>query len=486
MGGNCDRQTSKCLSSASNMLGSIFGSTKAGNINRRGRGLWPRCPNITISGPSRRAESLARPSRRPSSGRGAGPPMADTRPPLAVAYRFHRSDRAGQHAPEALGHTDSNWPNCRRGLPRSRMAWRPLLRQGGVCQDGGDGIRVETLKRYASRPLRTRSTDPAAREAGDQQKAANWAQNGTPTSLIFLRRALLGFETGRIRQDQSQVLYILCRTDAYVPTKIAPTSQGVGTAGRREARYFRARQRFGHSSSGLEPPTMVAGIARVPGALVAGEMIPSVACGGARRRPGRCCCFAVIEQKSSRRAGFCRGGNSAFEARDGGENSHNFAVFCPLTANKQRSDAPTRLAIVTLTALTFSNWRVQSINRGKDKPSIRLRPHFRSAVTVVSGLNQRSVWRMSSASFRISDAQELLSAGLRFDNRPLRQLASAIGSRKPHMGHKEMKRISGDGRRNNLSRTRGARSTIAPSRTSRRTLCLPNALQPPFTGDGAS
>ena len=148
-------------------------------------------------------------------------------------------------------------------------------------------IRVETLKRYGiEAALAPRFPDPAEREAEIRKTAADWAAKWDANSLIILRRALLGFDT---RPDfariKAKVLYVLCRTDALFPPKIAP---GVidGAEGRRGRRaLFRDRQR---SRPFVERPRarqMVAGAARVPRA--AGRQ----ACGlsGARApRPPSC------------------------------------------------------------------------------------------------------------------------------------------------------------------------------------------------------
>src|SRR5207248_8535706 len=111
-----------------------------------------------------------------------------------------------------------------------------------------------TLKRYGIEAnLAARHPDPAAREAAIRELATNWAKNWDANSLIILRRALLGFDT---RPDfakvKAKVLYVLCRTDALFPPKIAPgVIQGLQAAGV-EARYFQLDSDLGHSSSGPE------------------------------------------------------------------------------------------------------------------------------------------------------------------------------------------------------------------------------------------
>jgi homoserine O-acetyltransferase len=115
-------------------------------------------------------------------------------------------------------------------------------------------IRVETLKRYGiETALAPRFPDQAAREAAIREQAANWAGKWDANSLIILRRALLGFDT---RPDfariKAKVLYILCRTDALFPPKIAPEVFKALTAAEVEARYFELDSDLGHSSSGPE------------------------------------------------------------------------------------------------------------------------------------------------------------------------------------------------------------------------------------------
>jgi homoserine O-acetyltransferase len=115
-------------------------------------------------------------------------------------------------------------------------------------------IRVETLKRYGiETALAPRYPDPVAREAAIGKVAADWARKWDANSLIILRRALLGFDTrANFAMIKAKVLYVLCRTDALFPPKIAPdVIKALGEAGV-EARYFEIDSDLGHSSSGPE------------------------------------------------------------------------------------------------------------------------------------------------------------------------------------------------------------------------------------------
>ncbi len=141
----------------------------------------------------------------------------------------------------------------------ARLATDPEWHGGRYYGKGGaktvlTEIRVDTLKRYGTEAnLTPRYPDPAERAAALRVLAANWAKNWDANSLLILRRALLGFDT---RPDfakiKAAVLYILCRTDALFPPKIAPAvMQALGEAGV-TARYFELDSELGHSSSGPE------------------------------------------------------------------------------------------------------------------------------------------------------------------------------------------------------------------------------------------
>src|SRR5215469_9495141 len=133
------------------------------------------------------------------------------------------------------------------------MAWRPLLWKGGV-QDGADrhpGRDTEALRhrdRFGAafpRPGGARGGNPRpSRELG-RQMGRQLADHLAPR--------LLGFDT---RPDfariKAKVLYVLCRTDALFPPKIAPDVIKALTATGVEARYFELDSDLGHSSSGPE------------------------------------------------------------------------------------------------------------------------------------------------------------------------------------------------------------------------------------------
>src|SRR5438445_223260 len=103
------------------------------------------------------------------------------------------------------------------------------------------------------RTSRSVTSSPRRNPCSTISASANWAAKWDANSLIILRRALLGFDT---RPDfariKAKVLYVLCRTDALFPPKIAPDVIKALTAAGVEARYFELDSDLGHSSSGPE------------------------------------------------------------------------------------------------------------------------------------------------------------------------------------------------------------------------------------------
>jgi homoserine O-acetyltransferase/O-succinyltransferase len=142
---------------------------------------------------------------------------------------------------------------------RARLAADPDWHGGRYYGKGGaktmlTEIRVETLKRYGiEASLAPRYPDPAERDAAIRETAANWARKWDANSLLILRRALLGFDA---RPDfpkiTARVLYVLCRTDALFPPKIAPAVMQALAAAGVVAHYFELDSDLGHSSAGPE------------------------------------------------------------------------------------------------------------------------------------------------------------------------------------------------------------------------------------------
>ncbi|HEV8029457.1 MAG TPA: alpha/beta fold hydrolase [Stellaceae bacterium] len=249
--------TDKLFVLASNMLGSSFGSTNAASIDpRTGQPYGPDFPHITV-------RDIVAAQKMLLDSLGAQHLVAVGGPSYggyqsfqwAVAHPdFIDAIVPVNTAPWASVNTDKQLAEV-----AARLATDPDWNGGRYygmagCKAVLTEIRVETLKRYGiEASLAPRYPDPAAREAAIRALAENWARNWDANSLIILRRALLGFDT---RPDfakiKAKVLYVLCRTDALFPPKIAPgVMQGLAEAGV-EARYFEIDSELGHSSSGPE------------------------------------------------------------------------------------------------------------------------------------------------------------------------------------------------------------------------------------------
>ncbi|HVB15748.1 MAG TPA: alpha/beta fold hydrolase [Stellaceae bacterium] len=242
---------------ASNMLGSSYGSTNAASLNpATGEPYGPDFPAITIGDIVAAQKALL-------DGLGVKHLVAVAGPSYggyqafqwAVAYPdFMDAIAPVNTAPWASVNTDKQLAEV-----TARLAADPEWHGGRYYGKGGaktalTDIRIETLKRYGIEAnLAPRYPDPAEREAAIRAQAANWAANWDAHSLIILRRALLGFDTrpdfGRIK---ARVLYMLCRSDALFPPKIAPAvMQALDDAGV-TARYFELDSDLGHSSTGAE------------------------------------------------------------------------------------------------------------------------------------------------------------------------------------------------------------------------------------------
>jgi len=254
--------TDKLFVVASNMLGSSFGSTNAASLNpATGEPYGSDFPAIGIRDIVAAQKALLGSLGVKHLVAVAGPSYGGYQAyQWAVAYPdFMDAIVPVNTAPWASVNTDKQLAEV-----QARLATDPEWHGGryygqGSAKNGGaktvlTEIRVETLKRYGIEAnLTPRYPDPAERETAIRQLAANWARNWDAYSLIILRRALLGFDT---RPDfakiRAKVLYILCRSDALFPPKIAPAvMQALKEAGV-EARYFELDSDMGHSSSGPE------------------------------------------------------------------------------------------------------------------------------------------------------------------------------------------------------------------------------------------
>jgi homoserine O-acetyltransferase/O-succinyltransferase len=242
---------------ASNILGSSYGSTNAASINpATGEPYGPDFPAIALSDIVAAQKALLDSLGVRHLAAVAGPSYGGYQAfQWAVAYPdFIDAIVPVNTAPWASVNTDKQLAEM-----AARLATDPEWNGGRYYGKGGaktvlTEIRIDTLKRYGTEAnLAPRYPDPTERAEALRALAANWAKNWDANSLLILRRALLGFDT---RPDfariKAKVLYVLCRTDALFPPKIAPAvMQALGEAGV-AARYFEIDSELGHSSSGPE------------------------------------------------------------------------------------------------------------------------------------------------------------------------------------------------------------------------------------------
>src|SRR5437773_4485076 len=229
--------TDKLFVVASNMLGSSFGSTNAASLNPpTGKPYGPDFPAIGIRDIVTAQKALLDSLGIKHLVAVAGPSYGGYQAfQWAVAYPdFVDAIVPVNTAPWASVNTDKQLAEM-----EARLATDPEWHGGRYYGKGGaktvlTEIRIETLRRYGTEAnLAARYPDPAERAAALRALAENWAKNWDANSLLILRRALLGFDT---RPDfakiNAAVLYILCRTDALFPPKIAPgVMQALADAG---------------------------------------------------------------------------------------------------------------------------------------------------------------------------------------------------------------------------------------------------------------
>jgi homoserine O-acetyltransferase len=242
---------------ASNMLGSSFGSTNGATVSpATGRPYGPDFPAITIRDIVTAQKFLLDSLGVRHLVAVAGPSYGGYQAfQWAVAYPdFMDAIVPVNTAPWASPNTDTQLAEV-----TAQLATDPEWHGGHYYGKGGaktvlTELRVETLKRYGiDAAMAPRFPDPNEREAAIHRTAAEWAAKWDANSLIILRRALLGFDT---RPDfaniKAKVLYVLCRTDALFPPKIAPDVMTRLAEAEVEARYFEIDSELGHSSSGPE------------------------------------------------------------------------------------------------------------------------------------------------------------------------------------------------------------------------------------------
>jgi homoserine O-acetyltransferase/O-succinyltransferase len=248
--------TDKLFVVSSNMLGSSYGSTSPASLNpKTGKPYGPDFPPITV-GDIVRAQKLLLDSlgikhlvavAGPSYGgfqtfqwAVTFPDFMDGLVPVVTAPAYQGGERALEQM-------------------RAELAMDPHWNEGWYYDNGGVAtvmtqMRVATLKRYGiEAQLASTFPDPVAREAAIVKAAEPWVQAFDANSLLTLRQALVSFDTTpQFKAIKAKLLYVLSRTDALFPPKIAPAVMDQLKAAGVDANYVEIDSDLGHLASGLD------------------------------------------------------------------------------------------------------------------------------------------------------------------------------------------------------------------------------------------
>jgi len=244
---------------ASNMLGSSYGSTNAASINpAAGEPYGPDFPAITI-------RDIVAAQKRLLDSLGVRHLVAVAGPSYGGYQAFQWAVAYPDFVDAIVPVNTAPWASVTTDKKLTELAARfasDLEWHGGRYHGKGPGsygaktalteIRIETLKRYGmDANLTPRYPDRVEREAAIREAAARWASHWDAHSLLILRRALLGFDCRpELAKIKAKVLYVLCRSDALFPPRIAPAIMQALAAACVESRYFELDSDPGHSSSG--------------------------------------------------------------------------------------------------------------------------------------------------------------------------------------------------------------------------------------------
>jgi homoserine O-acetyltransferase len=228
----------------SNMLGSSYGSSNAASRDpRTGRPYGSRFPRITVA-------DIVTAQRRLLQHLGV-------RHLRAVVGPSYGGFQAFQWAVTFPDDMDGIVPvvSSPRAQSRDRVATLLARFRQNPNWNGGDyydtpgmfdtlrELRVETLKRYGMQ----------ASDAEIERMASAWAKEFDANSLLILGRAMEQYDvTSELQRIRVPVLYVLSRTDALFPPRLAPeVMDALGKAGV-AATYYEIDSDKGHLASGAD------------------------------------------------------------------------------------------------------------------------------------------------------------------------------------------------------------------------------------------
>lgn len=126
-------------------------------------------------------------------------------------------------------------------------------KESGV-EDALTAIRIETLRSYGiDRSLAAQHEDPAQAKRELDNMAREWAREFDANSLITLRKAAIQYDARpQAKSIRAPLLYVLSRTDALFPPKIAASTLELLDEAGVDARYFEIDSEHGHRGPSID------------------------------------------------------------------------------------------------------------------------------------------------------------------------------------------------------------------------------------------
>jgi len=243
---------------APNALGSSYGSTGPGDINRQTGQRWgPAFPALTfedqVNAQQLLLEHLGVDRLHAVIGLSMGgfgafqwaveqPAMMRKVIPVLTAPWGSLNQAASQNSVNAVLQTNAAWNG----------GW--YYDQVEQMHDTLRQIRIKTLERYGVPTwLQTQFKEPAQIEAALEQMARHWAHRFDANAMLALRSAINRFDVReKLHLCQAQLMYVLCRTDNLFAPEIAPETLSRWPANPKPPTYVEIDSAYGHFASSLD------------------------------------------------------------------------------------------------------------------------------------------------------------------------------------------------------------------------------------------
>ncbi|MCD8504369.1 MAG: alpha/beta fold hydrolase [Burkholderiaceae bacterium] len=243
---------------APNALGSSYGSTGPGDINRQtGRRWGPEFPALTFEDQVHAQTSLLKSLGvnhlhavigLSMGGFGAFqwavqcPTMMRKVIPVLTAPWGSLNQAASHQGVTAVLQASAAWHN----------GWYyDHLEQ---MQQTLETIRIKTLERYGVPAwLETELHDATKIQTRLKQMAGQWASKFDANAMLTLRAAINRFDVREaLSQAQAELMYVLCRTDGLFPPSIAKETLDRWSASSSATKYVEIDSEYGHFASSLD------------------------------------------------------------------------------------------------------------------------------------------------------------------------------------------------------------------------------------------